>query len=308
MLSVFWGTLLTLPLAPGVSAQQFAPNPGTGTLSEDFALPPELADQLSTAESEYSAYELSVLSVNDPRKKEDFVPQSVFEPDDREPVVLTTDFPARAVVQILFRTDAGASALCSGAMIAPDTVLTAAHCLHSGTDKGVWYTDFQILPGRNKGSLPFSKCTGIKAYVLDPWKALTRTKRTRVFDLGALKLDCEIGVDTGWFGMVALDDEALGRATTVHGYANDMAPAGTQWKSDDKIRVLEPLKAFYLNDTFGGTSGSPVYTGDDRHIFCVHTNGSHNGHAWRNNNACTRITKQRLAVIGSWIEDGAQAE
>jgi putative chitinase len=125
----------------------------------------------------------------------------------------------------------------------------------------------------------------------------------RNYDLGALKLDCEIGNLTGWVGVRALADSEIGLKTSVHGYAADLAPPGRQWISEDEIRALWEFKGFYQNDTYGGTSGSPVFaTGTNNMMIGVHTNGLHGKEEpWASHNAFTRITPARLEVIREWI-------
>jgi putative chitinase len=117
-------------------------------------------------------------------------------------------------------------------------------------------------------------------------------------------LNCNIGDRTGWLGVRTIgDDEVID--TVVQGYAADRAPTGRQWVSEDKLRTLWQLKGFYQNDTFGGTSGAPVFGKDSKDtVIGVHTNGLHGAEEpWKSNNAFTRITSERLALIQQWISD-----
>ena len=66
--------------------------------------------------------------------------------------------------------------------------------------------------------------------------------------------------------------------------------------------VQEPGREIALGG-FGGTSGSPVFSGNDNYIIGGHTNGLHDGEPWRSNNAFTRITPERLREIVSWVND-----
>ncbi|WP_134724328.1 peptidoglycan-binding protein [Paracoccus luteus] len=287
----------TAPAPPALAALD--PVTGTGQ-SRPQPLDVNQLSALGRAGGAYSAYE----TAQGRYVGNDFIPFTVIGNDDRKVVLDTTAFPARAIVQILFRKREGLGQnLCSGAMIAPDMVLTAGHCVHGGTTMGRWYSDFEVFPGRNTGSQPFGACKATRLYALRGWTSATTVSDSRLYDLGAIRLDCDAGQRTGWFGVVPLADDASGQPSTVQGYAADKEPPGRQWVSRDQFRVVETEKAFYENDTFGGTSGSPVFTEADNHITCVHTNGLHGTGNWARFNGCTRITPERLATIAGWISE-----
>lgn len=272
---------------------------GSGVTGND-QLDIDQTTALSGADGAYSAYETAEGRYDGGN----FIPHTVIGLDTRQAVPDTTAFPARAIVQILFRKREGLGQnLCTGTMIGPDIVLTAGHCVHGGTTMGRWYTDYEIFPGRNTASTPFGTCKATRLYALRGWTSAVSVGDSRLYDLGAIRLDCRIGDRTGWFGIAPLPDSAFGQDSTVQGYAADKPPAGRQWTSLDEFRVIESEKAFYQNDTFGGTSGSPVFTGTDYHITCVHTNGLHGSGNWARFNACTRVTPERLATIVGWIEE-----
>ncbi|GAA0289259.1 trypsin-like serine protease [Rhodovulum strictum] len=251
---------------------ELLPAPGSGQTIAEPTMAPDLAAVLSEASGIYAPYEMGGRSV----RPETWVPFSVIGEDERVAVNDTTTFPERAIVQILFQNAFGSTSLCSGTMIAADTVLTAAHCIHSGTVFGRPYSAYRVLPGRNRAATPFGECGVRRAHVLQGWTAATSDEEARLFDLGALKLDCNVGEATGWAGVRVLEETELGAVTVVQGYAADKAPPGRQWVSTDSLRILWDLKGFYLNDTYGGTSGSPVFLDGDRAVLVgVHTNGLH---------------------------------
>lgn len=277
------------------------PDEGSGALAATVELTGDTLAFLDGARSLYPDYEMGGHALSAP---ETFKPFSVFGDDTRVAVTDTTVFPARAIVQILFESPRGKS-LCSGVMISADTVLTAAHCVHSGTVNGQPFRNYSVVPGRNVGAAPFGTCGVVKGYVLSGWSNSITTDEARYFDLGALRLDCTIGKATGWFGLMAPDEDALGAPLVVQGYAADLAPTGRQWQSEDKIRLLWATKGFHQADTFGGTSGAPVSEKDAPGVVIgVHTNGQFGADdPWASNNAFTRITPERLARIQTWIGD-----
>ncbi|RVL95742.1 trypsin-like serine protease [Sinorhizobium meliloti] len=277
------------------------PEKGTGASFENSDITAEDLQALEKAKGSYSEYEMSFSGPG--VTSDDFEPFSVIVPDTRSAVVETKSFPARAIVQILFRDNTGTQRLCSGSMVSSNTVLTAGHCVHSGTTTGQPYSNFRVIPGRNKSAAPFGRCKGRQAFVLSGWVTSLTPDESRYYDLGAIKLDCEVGNATGWLGVRTLGNGENGVGSIVQGYAADLDPSGQQWVSEDKIRFLSELKGFYQNDTFGGTSGSPVFaTETNDTLIGVHTNGLHgNEDPWKSNNAFTRITPERLARIQEWI-------
>ncbi len=273
--------------------------PGTGRLAPHSNFTQTELRALSQAKAMYAPYE-----ANESIGSSDFQPFSVIGKDDRIAVRDTREFPARAVVQILFKNSRDKENLCSGTLISADTVLTAAHCIHSGSKSGKAFKDFQFFPGRNKGTV-FSRCTARSAMVLSGWITAETTMEARDYDLGAFKIDCNDDAEArGFVGVRALEDNEVGVKTTVQGYARDKTPPGQQWVSTDELRVLEDLKGFYHNDTFGGTSGGAVFeTGKEGVLIGVHTNGlwKRGPEPWSNHNAFTRITPDILEKIQGWV-------
>lgn len=293
--------IVSAGMPASISIQNIDVKLGTGVISENAQLSAQELSRFADSKATYAPYEVTEGRRDD---KGNFEPYSIIGTDERIAVLNTTQFPARAIVQILFTSSSnGSQNLCTGALISADTVLTAGHCLHSGTVDGKWYTDFVIYPGRNGGVSPYGSCTAKSLHSLKGWIYAESTLEARQYDLGAIKLNCDIGNRTGWFSVRALNSEEIDLSTTVQGYPADITPIGRQYTSKDKIRVIRDLNAFYQNDTFGGMSGSPVFSSDINAIFAIHTSGLHNGEPWNTNNGSTRITKERLETVIQWISN-----
>jgi glutamyl endopeptidase len=180
--------------------------------------------------------------------------ESIFGPDDRIRISPATSFPARAVVQI---TRNGA-AHCTGWLYGPDIVATAGHCVHSGGSGGAWYTgQLTIWPGRDGASAPYGSCTARRLYSVTGWTV----SGLEDHDYGAIKLNCTVGNNTGWFGYWWQSASLAGASTLINGYPGDK-PFGQHWRGDSVARtvaVSQTNQIFYSNDTIGGMSGSPIY-------------------------------------------------
>lgn len=68
-------------------------------------------------------------------------------------VKLNRIYPFRAAGRLIFQTPQGL-ALCSGSLIKPGVVVTAAHCV-SEFGSGGFYTNFQFAPGYHDGDAPY---------------------------------------------------------------------------------------------------------------------------------------------------------
>lgn len=170
---------------------------------------------------------------------------SVIGTDTRYRINSTTSFPYRAIVHVTSSIGG-----CSGWMIGPDTVATAGHCLHNGN----WASNVQVYPGRNGSSLPYGSCSATTLYSVVGWTQ----NRNRDYDYGAIKLNCNVGNSTGWFGFGWKSASHNGEAEYIVGYPGDKS-YGTMWRGNGTITISQSRRLYYNTDTFGGQSGSAVW-------------------------------------------------
>jgi glutamyl endopeptidase len=183
--------------------------------------------------------------------------ESVIGTDGRTQVTNTTTAPRRAIAQILF--DGGS--LCTGWMISANTLATAGHCVHEGAGgSGGFYPvgTYQIRPGRNGSSAPYGMCTAKTLYTVNGWA----NGGLQDYDYGAIKLNCDVGDTTGWFGYFHQAASHDGQQAIIAGYPGDMG-GDTMWTMTGTIGATLPRRLRYTIDTAGGQSGSPVWTNNN---------------------------------------------
>ncbi|MGA8943992.1 MAG: serine protease [Thermoactinomyces sp.] len=216
--------------------------------------------------------------------------ESIIGSDNRTRVKDTTAYPYRAIVHI--ESDIGN---CTGWMIGPDTVATAGHCVYD-PDQKQWASWARIYPGRDGNKAPYGSANAKRFYSVTGWTA----QGNHNYDYGAIKLDENLGKQTGWFGYRWQSGSLNGIRVNVSGYPGDK-DYGTQWEHWDQIRETTSYKLLYNNDTYAGQSGSPVYQGSYQSCgvcsLAIHVNGVYGE---KNSNRGTRITKQVFNNLNIW--------
>jgi glutamyl endopeptidase len=216
--------------------------------------------------------------------------ESIIGFDSRVRVNPTNVYPARANVLITFNTPGGSSR-CTGFMIGTNTVATAGHCVHRGSGGTAGFysqSSYRIYPGYNGTVAPYGVCTARTLYASSQYASNANDQ----FDWGAIKLSSSCntkGNTTGWFGFTTT--MAVNQGTTIGGYPGDKPL--TQWRSIDRVRLLQTNRVFYQNDTVGGMSGSAVVGTNGACSPCaiaVHAYGIYGIPPFSTNNHGTRIT------------------
>ncbi|WP_433937875.1 serine protease [Sorangium cellulosum] len=214
--------------------------------------------------------------------------QAVLGTDTREQKRDNTTFPSRTRV---FITNGNMTGACSGQLIGPTTILTAAHCVHNGTgwlstrswSPGVDSQDANAFPYQGgstypdtSGNAPIAGC--YKAMVSSEWASgdTSVSYDFAFLELGSMYPEgCgfDPGNDLGWHGLWVASEAAIeDRSGNLYGYPAEKATWPQIWGGTGPV-TDEGVALWYDIDTTGGQSGSAVYMFDNaevRYVVGIH--------------------------------------
>jgi V8-like Glu-specific endopeptidase len=172
-----------------------------------------------------------------------------------------TSFPTRATGKLWFEKVPGSGSwfVCSGTMIKPGIVLTAGHCVSSGS--GSWYGSFQFVPGYRSGAAPYGTWTS--------WASATTTSEwfsggggvpnggdysLIVFNKNSSGY--RIGDYTGYLGWQY--PALVGKHVSVLGYPNNLDGGAINHRIDAQATSGSSNTGLWGSDMTGGSSGGGV--------------------------------------------------
>ncbi len=177
------------------------------------------------------------------------------------------------------RVNAGGRGYCTGFLVGPRHVMTAAHCLYDFTE-GRWRgaNELHFVAGYQRDQiLIHSKVTGYEASGRFDVAARRNTNNT-IHDWALLTLRDPIGQSAGWLGLMALNSVTLQtlvsgqRQILQAGYRSGRAHAMT---ANPGCRVLRRFAGGHglVHDcaVYHGDSGSPLllFAGDQVHVIAM---------------------------------------
>lgn len=190
-----------------------------------------------------------------------FLLSSLSGPAAAEPSRLTTLDNANAARawRAVGRVDMGRQGFCSGSLVAPDLVLTAAHCLYENGTENMWPVESLVFhAGLRNGRAAVSR--KIVAMVAHPgFRPNTGMSQENIEnDVALLRLSTPISTfDIAPF-QVLDDDPRLGPVSIVS-YGRGREDAQSRQRECNLLERDDDVLIFDCDVTFG-SSGAPIFT------------------------------------------------
>ncbi|WP_411874455.1 trypsin-like serine peptidase [Vulcanococcus limneticus] len=217
-------------------------------------------------------------------------PETVCGSDDRVRISPANAAPWRFICQLIITMPNGAGYRGTGWFIGPRAVMTAGHCVFSRADGG-WARRIEVIPGMDGAARPYGSAIGTSFRSVIGWTQ----NGDQNFDYGCIILPTPLGNTTGYFGFASLSNASFNNLLLNNsGYAGDK-PFGTQWFNAGRVSSINSRKVYYMLDTYGGQSGSPVWrlANGQRHAVGIHAYGGCP-------NSATRINSEVFNNMYAW--------
>ena len=224
-------------------------------------------------------------------------PETVFTPDDRSKVSPATSFPWRTICKLEITAADMSTFIGSAAIIDENHILTAGHCVYIH-DHGGWAYSIRVIPGKDGASEPYGSALATYMRTYTGWTDYESYNH----DWAVVTLDSNIGSTTGWMGRRTGDSSSSWYTGTLNtaGYPGDLDSGLCMYYDSDSGRTATEYNHWYYMDTYGGQSGSPVWTydGSNRYITTVHAYANDGS----GSNSGTRLNLDKYDQIIEWLD------
>lgn len=233
------------------------------------------------------------------------LPMNIIGPDDRQEITgKANGFEQAAVVLEIHETNDKYmyDFQCSGVMVAPNIVLTAAHCL---TGEDTWLESVRViaagLPQKSDdaksdqtkkkltfamtgktepakpeetpsttGDTTFPSANMVQTMIPYQWEPYDDIYANKLhdsaasYDYGLIILDSNLGIKTGWLNIATTynEEDLLHKDIILLGRGHDK-PKRTLWRADGRIHKVDAKFVFHDADMVGGNSGGPILLEED---------------------------------------------
>ncbi|MEM8670320.1 MAG: trypsin-like serine protease [Planctomycetota bacterium] len=234
--------------------------------------------------------------------------ESLIGADDRTRILETDLYPWRMICALRMVSPEGNSAIGTGWLAGPKTVVTAGHCVHHLPFLGGWASRIEVSAGRNDSEFPFGTVVSTRFSSVDRWISNADPD----FDIGCIHLEEPLGDQVGWFSFASWSSSQLReQMVNISGYPGDRGNGREQYFHANRVLDATPRRVFYDVDTFGGQSGAPVWAyeaeGGPPTVIGIHAYGT-GGTPFDlgiTANSAPRIIPEVFDIIQGWIDEDA---
>lgn len=219
--------------------------------------------------------------------------------DDRQIDAKTTKIPERLICALDIHSSTGLSHG-TGWLAGPNLIVTCGHCVFHPQNLGGWASSITVTPGLYEASKPYGSFSSATLMSAPQWIA----GQSKGFDIGAIKLNDNVGDRIGWFGIAAkAPADLIGKPVTVAGYPDFDNVFTRQLTHQDKIVAVADGRLYHAADTGPGDSGAPVWIDSAAgptvigiHAYEEEQTPAQFGEA----NSATQISGELLGLIENW--------